>query len=311
MKIVYYPQRPTRRCGSSRLRVFDIQIWLLRHGVEALITSSPFPSDIIVLQKICNNYLMGLVRNAKKRGIVTVFEEEDRYLCPCVEEVDYVTVDTYARKEWLQKKIPKKLDISVLRTQLDYLSKPLPKRIHRQKKVLNILFFCFPANLKNIELCHNVLINLKKRKKKFTFTFLSGEKARPQYSFHKTLKAKWIPWKLETYSETLQKFDIALAPQIEPEKSDDKLNETIAHNLAVVGSANDASLRWAKETGNEEFICADEEEWLNALEKMWDAKVRNAQLKRTLPWVWKNHSIDAIGQKWLDFFTRILEEKKK
>ena len=165
--------------------------------------------------------------------------------------------------------------------------------------------FANPENLKNVIECQEALRELLREGKRFTFTYISGG----TYPYAPEFNARRIPWNLDTYSENLQKFDVALAPQVIKEKGPGKMIEAIGHNVAVVGSAIPATEEWAKETHNEEFICSTTEEWIVALEKMWDAEVRNAQLERTLPWIWSNRSIDVIGQKWLDFFKEIMVKR--
>lgn len=312
LKVVYYPNNQSINTGSSRQRVFLIQSWLLEHGVEAWISSAPFQADIMVIQKTCSSEILEIMREAKRLGIITIFDEDDLYWCECAKEADYITVDTEEKITWLQSQTNKKLKYKVVKDLLDYLKKPLPIRIHEEKETLEILMFANPENLGNFNECEEALLELKKRGKKFNFTYLSGSpENRPSYHFPEELNAKWIPWSLETYSENLQKFDLALAPQRIAQKGPGKMIEAIGHNLAVVGSAIPSVKEWAKETRNEEFICNTTEEWVSALEKMWDPKIRNAQLERTLSWIWKNRSIDIIGQAWLDFFTTIMKEKKE
>lgn len=312
MKITYYPHSQSILTGSSRQRVFLIQRWLLDHGIEARISSAPFDSDIIVIQKCCTQDLLNIIRRAKTSGIITVFDEDDLFWCSCALEADYITVDTPEKIEWLQRQTSKKLRCKVIKDLLDYLETPLPKRKHKEKETLNIVMFANPENLRNIEVCLPALLILKKVGRKFTFTYVSGNsEQKPAYQFPKELEAKWIPWDLNTYSETLQKFDLALAPQIIPQKGPSKLIEAIGHNLAVIGTAIPSVKEWARETKNEEFICMNTEEWLIALNRMWDHNVRNAQLERTLPWIWKNRSLDVVAKSWLDFFEEIIKEKQK
>lgn len=311
LKVVYYPNNQSINTGSSRQRVFLIQRWLLNHGVEAWISSAPFAADIIVIQKCCTEDLFKIIREAKERGIITVFDEDDLFWCRCANETDYITVDTPEKINWLQQNTGKKLRCKVILDLLDYLEKPLPERKHKEKETLELLMFANPENLVNIEQCKEALLELRKQGRKFHFTYLSGTVGnQPLYPFPKEFNAKWIPWNLDTYSENLQKYDLALAPQIIETKGPGKMIEAIGHNLAVVGSGGASVREWAKETGNEEFTPNTKNEWINALDKMWDPAVRNAQLQRTLPWIWKNRSIDVIGQAWLDFFIEILEKKK-
>ncbi len=309
MEIVFYPQRFERGCGSSRLRAFRIQEWLLKQGIDARIASAPFSADIIYFQKICSREHYSLTLQAQNKGIKTLFDIDDRYLCPCMTRVDWITPDTAARGEWLQQQFKIPLKLKTMWTVLDYIEKPLPSRVHKEKEILDIIFFAFPANLGNIKQCEEALEILRKKGRKFTFTYLSGDPSRqPNHPFFKSWKVRWIPWKYETYTETLRKFDLALCPQELYEKSADKLNEAITHNVAAIGSANGPGKIWAELSGNKEFVCTTTEEWVEALDKMWNADVRNAQLKRTIPWAWKYHSMDAIGKYYLKFFKEILGE---
>lgn len=300
--ITYYPRYPII-VASSRLRVYFIQRFLLERGIDAKIASSPFASDLVVFQKTFSSFHLKLNQELRRKGIKTIFDLDDPYPNQMLKLANLVTVDSEERKIWVESLVGEKRKIRVIEDPIDYIKKPLAKRIHVKKENLRIVFFGHPNNLKCIRVCKEALRKLRE-KRRFTLDYISGEERPREFE---GLEVRHVMWRYGTFSKILRTYDLAILPQIEKEKSSTKLNQAIAHNLPVVASPIPSYSKIGKATSTLDFLPKTNEEWLEALERMFNPEERNKYLDKTLDWVWRNYGVEKIGKDWLNLFEELLE----
>lgn len=305
MKICYYPAY-TIKSGSSRLRVFFIKEKLLEWGHDVWLQSAPFDADIVIIQKIQNRSLLNIGNKCKRKGIPVVFDYDDpanwRLM---IELAETVTSDSWGLIEFGKKLTKKKFDGRVIRNPVDYIKDPLPKREHKKKTNLEIVYFAFPPNLVAFKNCRPALERLKGEGFKFSFTYISG-KEMPQ--FFKGFQHKWLPWSYETFSRDLREFDLAVLPQAWNWKGPSKQVQSVAHNVPAVCEDIRPNRHLYKIAGLTEYLASTDEEWYRAIKKLFDPKERNKFQDKAFPAVWKTHSFDYIANKWLSLFKELTQK---
>lgn len=305
LRICYYP-RYDRKGGSSRCRAYMIQEKLLEWGHDAYLMSAPYAADIIVFQKTYETPYLKIARKAKEKGIRIIFDMDDDYQCKeMLELADIVVCDSQGLVDFCQNQTKKKLDGRVIRNPVDYIKKPLPRRIHENKGPVKIVYFAHPVNLKAFANCAPALKRLKKEGNEFTLTYIAGKR---KDELFKGFEVQWIKWSLETFSENLRQFDFSILPQAWNWKGPAKQTESVAHNVPAVCEdilPNRELYKWA---GLENYLASTDEEWYEAIKKLFNAKERNKFLDKVLPVVWKYRSLEYITKKWLNLFYEVLKK---
>jgi len=327
MKVYYFPSgiRNSFENASSRLRIYFLQDWLKQHDVQSSIQGehqffSPLDADIIIFQ--LRNFDLDIARKAHTKGIRIVYditdirplERED--LKARLHETDVVVTLNETIKNFVSYVDPDWKSYKTIRDCIDYIKNPLPFRAHQKKTDFEVVFSTNPASLINIRGCIHPLIQLR-QKNKFKFTCISGKQVNldPHYrgitEEMAWLNPQWIDWNFNTFAKNFKSGDMAVAPQSKIDKPETKLRESIALNVPIVSSKIPSHWKFAMDTHTTEFCCenSDIDGWYEALEKMCNPEVRNDFLIKTIPYVWKNYSIEAIGAKWLTLFKELLSKK--
>lgn len=304
LKICFYP-RYDMNGGSSRCRAYYIQQKLLEWGHDAFLMSAPYTADVIVFQKTYENPYCEIARKAKEKGIKIVFDMDDDYRCKeMLELADVVVCDSQGLVDFCQNQTTKKLNGRVIRNPVDYIKEPLPRRIHKKKKVLDIVYFAHPVNLKAFANCAPALKRLKEEGFKFNLYYIAGQR---KDEYFRGFNPKWIRWKLSTFSESLRKFDISVLPQAWNWKGPAKQTESVAHNVPAVCEKILPNEELYKLADLEKYLASTDEEWYRAIKKLFKTKERNHFLDKVLPVVWKYRSHEYITQQWLDLFYEVLK----
>lgn len=268
------------------------------------------------------NFDLNIARKAHAKGVRIIYDVTDirplskEDLKARLLETDVVvTLDetiqkfiSYIDADWKQYKI--------IRDCIDYIKQPLPSRLHEKKTDLEIVFSTNPASLHNIKGSINPLVQLR-QKNKFRFTCISGKQVNSDPKYKGVTKEiawldpQWVDWNFNTFVANFKVADMAIAPQSKVDKPETKVRESIALNVPIVSSKIPSHWKFATETHTTEFCCdnGDIDSWYKALEKMCNAEVRNDFLTKTLPYVWENYSIEAIGKQWLSLFGELTTKK--
>jgi len=298
MKICYYPAYSIES-GSSRQRVFYIADKLREWGHEVWFQSVPFLADIIVIQKTTSP--IDIARKAREKGIPVVFDYCDPG--PWNEMINLATVVTADSQGLLDMyNVGKKG--RVMLNPIDLLDNPLPKRIHKKKTDLDLVYFAFSANLGAFRNCRGALERLRKEGHKFSFTYISGNRNESPFI---GFEHSYLQWNYSSFSKDLQSFDIAVIPQEYEWKGPNKLVDACAHNVPAVCQKNPPNIGVYKEAGLLEYLASTDEEWYNSIKKLFDPEERNKFLDKVLPVIWKRHSKDARARNWENLFKELVK----
>ena len=306
MKVTFFVCSDDFMVGSIKSRVLLLQKYLNQNNIETEvyspnnITDYSTPTDIMIFLKTFTEPWLTIAKEGKKSGSKIILELE---YCTDVGEMfhlaDIIVVGGMGLYNFYKKKNPDKI-ISIPDS-VRYLEKPLPLRCHTKEDNLNIAYFVAPCNIKNILICYDAL---KLLKKKFKLHVITGRLSYCEDCF-KGLNWKWITWKENTFIQELQKCDFAILPQRQKWKCNPKLIDAITANIPAICS-NIPDYEWlAIELGIEEFLCKSTNDWIIAMEKMFNPVVRNEFLQKGLNRVWTNYNITSIGERWLKLFQEL------
>lgn len=308
MKIVYYPRYDIKG-GSSRCRAYYPQQMLLKWGHDAMMMSAPYTADVIVFQKTYAKGYCNIARKAKQKGIKIVFDLDDDYKsAEMIGLADVVVCDSWGLVKFAQNQVKKKIEGRVIRNPVDYIKKPLPRRIHKKTTNLELVYFANPANFKAFVNCRSAMERLRDEGYKFTLTLIGGNSLQHIYKYTNPFQGfavKHIPWGLDTFSQNLRKFDFSILPQAWDWKGPAKQTESVAHNVPAVCEDIPPNVELYKAAGLEEYLAGTQKQWYAAAKRLFDPKERNRFLDKVLPVTWKLRSHEAITQQWLDLFKEI------
>lgn len=301
LKICYYPAYSIES-GSSRQRVFYIAEKLKEWEHEVWFQSAPFLADIIVIQKTMTP--LNVAFEAKKRGIPVVFDYCDQgSWYDMIKLANIVTTDSQGLLDQYNVKSGR-----VIVNPIDLLKEPLPRRIHKKEKGLDLVYFAFSANLGAFKNCRGALERLRKEGYNFTFTYISGSRNENPFQ---GFDHNYLPWKYDTFSSDLQKYDIAIIPQEYDWKGPNKQTDACAHNLPAVCERTLPNKELYELAGVPEYLAKSEDEWYNGIKKLFDPKERNAFLDKVLPVVWGIRSLDYITKQWETLFEETIRNKNQ
>lgn len=309
MRICYYPRYGIDG-GSSRCRAYYIQRKLLEWGIDAYIASAPFSADIIVFQKTYEKHYCEIARKAKAKGIKIIFDLDDDYKSADMIALAHIVVcDSKGLVKFAQDQVTKKIDGRVIRNPVDYITKPLPRRVHTKKDNLELVYFANPANFKAFANCREAMEKLRKDGYNYELTLIGGKDLNHIKRYGDpfgTFRVKHIPWKLETFSKTLQTFDFSILPQAWDWKGPAKQSESTAHGVPAVCEKIEPNVDLYKSAKLMEYLAGTTDEWYEACRRLFDPAERNRFLDRILPVVWKKRSHDGITKEWLRLFEEVL-----
>lgn len=327
MKVYYFPSgmKNSFENASSRLRIYFLQDWLRQHDIQSSVQGerqffSPLNADIIVFQ--LRNFNLKLAKNARAKNIHVVYDITDirplsrRDLKIRLRETDVVVTLNEAIKDFVSHAEADWKHYKIIRDCIDYIKTPLPSRVHQKKTDLEIVFSTNPASLINIRACILPLMRLH-HKTKFKFTCISGKQVNLNSHYKGIteemawLTPQWVDWNFNTFVNNFKLGDMAIAPQSKIDKPETKIRESIALNIPIVSSKIPSHWKVATDTNTTEFCCenSDIDSWHKALEKLCNPEVRNDFLAKTVPYIWKNYSIEAIGSQWQRLFVELVNKK--
>ena len=323
MKVYYFPSGG-RLTPSSRARIYNLEDWLKSRGVQIGIHEEkppfhPLDADILVYQKVTKPY--GIAEKAKKKGIPIIFD------CSDVKEGKIKKIATIANIVTtssipLIENVRSRADIKdgiVIEDPVDYIKGPLPPRIHTKKDDFIIIFTCSRGEFNTINPAITPLIKLRETVN-FEFRYICGENSKwinkrrgGTIKRVNKLGGKHVCWNIDTFSNEYRNADIAIAPQTRMHKTATKVTLAVAHNLPVVSSWTPSHLKFARGTGTEEFCVRNDnsKQWYKMLKRLCNPDERNKFLKKTLPYLWRVHSVEGVGREWLKLFNSLVPEKKR
>jgi len=308
MKVTFFPFMPCCETGSSRVRAYWLSEHLVKQGIDAQAqyhgTYPPrnlenvLDSDIIVFQKNYSEPWIRLAEAAKEKGAKIVFDQVEKEETTRMHSLtDVLTTDSTALAEWYSSLNPD-IETRVIEDCVAYLKTPLPPRQHTKTDGLKVAYFVSPSMIDNIIVCHEALQKLGKRRS-YDLVVIAGRL--DPWRLGK-LKYEYWKWSYEGFTDLLLKCDLAILPQKWKWKGGNKMVQAVTHNLPTVSSDTPAYRSTAEATGTEEYLCTKPDEWLAALEAMFDPDVRNGFLSKTSSWIWENYGMDCIGQQWIKLF---------
>lgn len=317
MRITFLPFRPCCETGSSRVRVYFLQDYLIGQGIKANVLyfdeantylSHSFRnllenSDILVFQK--RYELIELAKKAKKRNVKIVLDMVDQYkgAREMLGLADVVTTDSFGLAEWYKKMVPS-MRTCVIPDSIAYLNSPLLPREHLKKEPIKIAYFGSPSNMDNIQVCREALLKL--RKTHFKLIIITGFIEKKDEQYFRGFDGGHATWSFKLFTDILQKCDFSILPQRFNWKGCNKLVQSITHNLPAISSDIPSYRYIAEQTGTEEFLCKTQKEWFIAMKKMFNPQVRNDFLAKTLNWTWNNYNMDVVGKRWKVLFEGLI-----
>lgn len=311
MKITFFPFQPCCETGSSRVRVYWLSRYLAEQGIESHANYHRAPpvdvdhildSDILVFQKTFSEPWIRLAEKAKEKGAKIVFDQVEKEETTRMHGLaDMLTTDSTKLKEWYHSLNPG-VETRVIEDCIAYLKSPLPPRRHTKNEDLKIAYFVSPSMMDNILVCHNALKKLEKRQN-YELIIIAGSLDRTLLG---RLKYEHWKWSVEGFTGLLRKCDLAILPQKWNWKGGNKMVQAVTHNLPTVSSDTPAYRSIAEATGTEEYLCTKPDEWLEALEAMFDPDVRNRFIDKTTGYVWDNYNLDSIGRRWIGLFEELM-----
>lgn len=310
MKVSFFPVMPCCETGSSRVRVYWLNDYLVKQGIDSHACyfnkggapSHIMNSDIFIFQKRYGPYWVRLAQAAKKDNIKIILDQVDIENVDKMHSIaDVLTTDSRPLADYYQKLEPG-VKAHVIEDSIAYLKSPLPPRKHTKREALKIVYFVSPSMMDNILVCHNALLKLR-AKHDYNLIVVSG--IPPKGPLGKLSYTHW-KWSVEAFTSLLEKCDLAILPQKWNWKGGNKMVQAVTHNLPTVSSNTPSYRHIAEATGTEEFLCGSTGEWMRALDAMFDPDTRNQFLYKTSKWVWDNYNMDCIGQQWIDLFEELL-----
>jgi hypothetical protein len=279
----------------------------IHKNVNDMLTNNSYSKNddnIFMFQKTIwdleTSILIELVKTNDGKVIFDLVDSyNERFFSSLIKNSNIVTTASLPMKEYLYD-MYKDIKVEMIDLYIDYLNFPLPKRNHEKKDDIKIVFFAGPGNLRDISMCLDALLKVQE-KYGLNFTYISGKNNDPLF---KKLNVTHHKWDLNNYSNDLQQFDIAIAPQSNNLKPRSKLIEAISHNLPVIGSNVHSYRDLANKTNTLEYICESQDEWYTAIVNMLDPNNRNEYLEKTQDWVWKYHGKEYLTQKWIKLFNK-------
>lgn len=287
---------------SENLAEQGIDAQATYHGAPPGNLENVLDSDILVFQKTYSEPWIRLAEAAKERGIKIVLDQVEKEETNRMHNLaDVLTTDSTALAEWYHSLNPD-VETRVIEDCVAYLKSPLPPRKHTESDGLMIAYFVSPSMMDNILVCHNALKKLESRRN-YKLIVIAGRLDNWRLG---QLKYEYWKWSVEAFTGLLRKCDFAILPQKCSWKGGNKMVQAVTHNLPTVASDTPAYRRIAKATGTEGFLCTKPDEWLAALETMFDPDERNCFLSKTSGYVWDNYNLGYISQQWIDLFEGLI-----
>ena len=312
MKVTFFPFMPCCETGSSRVRAYWMASHLTEQGVEAQTRfygeappnyiENVLDDDVIVFQKTYSEPWIRVAEGIRKKGIKIVLDQVEKEATTRMHGIaDVLTTDSTELAEWYHSLNPG-VETRVIEDCVAYLKTPLPPRRHTKSDGLKIAYFVSPSMMDNVLVCHNALKKLEKRRN-YELIVIAG---RLDPWCLGQLKYEYWKWSVDAFTGLLRKCDLAILPQKWTWKGGNKMVQAVTHNLPTVASDTPAYRRIAEATGTEEFLCKRPDEWLPALEALFDPVERNRFLAKTSGWVWDNYNIGRIARQWMDLFEELV-----
>lgn len=315
---IYYILPNSPNGGGSRIQGYNINNYLTNQGIDSKVLLAPtfafvdFPwsiEDIELLSKVIGSNIVvfhtmshpsniELAISLQKQGakIVLILCDylEPRQL-PMLDYCDWLVCPSqYLANLYL------KLSYQNVKCIEDPCPLLIPQEKWTQKKVTNENLKIFWTGVKQNYNSLATLISILSEPEFQNFKLIT-------VSNHQEATHQWTE---ETVKKITLQCDIACIPTIS-NKSARSLSKSANRALLCMGAglpiitgplpAYEAII----ENGKTGFIAKNEDEWREALRKLKSPELRSYIANEAYKQVKQNHTMDAYGKKWVDFFSQI------
>lgn len=314
---LFQPRRPLKvgwfllgdaNTGSSRIHGLNIHNYLLSRGIESVILqSSPrmvnrltlsreeqdqilqSGFDVLIFQKVRDEQAQAFAREARRRGIRTIFLHCDCIDTDMVTAVDDLVVISRNLRDYYQQRYG--VDSTIIADAIEV--DPAKEKEHSDKRTITLVWVGYSDNWASVQLIRDVVGRLDDNR--FRLKTISNH---PDAD---------VPWALDTVTEEILEGDVGVIPANLDAwgmgKSSNRLTMFMALGMPVVASPVPSYLDII-EQGINGYIAQAPEEWADALEALDSAESRRCIGSRARTDVYRRFSIEHIGQQWIDFLYR-------
>jgi hypothetical protein len=298
--------------ASSRIRVYTLQRALTSLGYEALLGHS-LDSDVCFVQKAVTLETLEVVRRAKARGCVILYDVDDlgrdlwwtashRCFYEMIDLADVVITDTAGHRDQLLCKYRVKR-VEIIPDAIDYYPSGPVRLPIRERNPLRLLWF---GNVENISIFEKYILDLTEIRD-LEVVVTTGAKAFSHYAA-KYPRITFVPWSRSSFLSTLQSCDLSCLTHdgsvLDRAKSNNKMISSITWGVPALVSRTPEYERTARDAGVETAVFSNERELQAAIERFRPRAARIAYLTRAQPDIWNRYAPCAIAAKFVEMTTR-------
>lgn len=287
MKIAGIPIRDMMS-ASCRIRFFRF-LRSLPEGYEWKVFDGKYDFDVLYVQKIAKDWVLDIVKKAKKKGIPVVFDRDDirkDWGGPnheaMIKTVDVVTTDTKARQKNFQEHTDK--PVVVIPDCIDYIDNP-KDRVVIEPGLSSVVTFGHKASVGKATEYMNTLPIMAKR-------YICSQKM-------PDIQGKFIPWELNTFIRKLRRFSLAVLVHDDTDignmKSNNRLIVCMSIGLPVITSDTVAYRETLKAVGYEWLVARDAETCRFAASQMLSTSLRQKISDAFINYAWYHYAPKISG----------------
>lgn len=311
--------------ASTRLRCYDVMQQLNKEGYTTEIYQVDQPYDVVIFQKCFSEEHLGLAKDLKEKGIVTVLDininiveeygevtaifsssqlasikRQRSDIHEFLKEIDHVLVSSFALVESYRKYHSSVFCIEEMVTSNFFKQ----EKKHQQSSAVTLLYSGYAVKAKELEGIREVLTQLHMQHK---IEVLCLSERVPEIDMGQ-VPVRFISYEQKRLPALLLEGDIKVAPRNLANKynighSFTKVAYPMAVGIPAVASPVPSYLN------REVLTCEGDESWYHTLSKLiLHEKLRGYYGKRGRAFVLNNFSAERIGKQYIDFIDLIAEK---
>lgn len=294
--------------ASSRIRAYTLQRSLSAMGHDARLFEAE-GADVLFIQKHATPETLRVVRAAKGRGALVVYDVDDvgrtlwYSVAPSVLHellglVDVITTDTDGHRALLLRDYGVQT-VRVLPDSIDYYpSGPVRPAVLPGDTPLRVLWFGNAANISLFARYAPVLATLP-----YVEVIVATNAASVGTLSRRFPRVAFVPWTRDGFIHLLQSCALTLLPHDGTEndraKSNNRMIASINWGVPAVASRTTEYERTALEAGIEGALFRDEAGLLLAIDHLRSSAARLRYLDAAQPFVWQRYSPEAVASEFL------------
>lgn len=344
-KVFFFPEHD-RLDPASRYGCYYLAGEIEKHGFDKIIVSSSIPygevknfflQKVLLIKQIIKYFfyllkankfnIIFIQRGLKCRGILekiifylffynkkvfnrkTVIFLDDLVFTQGIKKMMKIANGTITGSHYLEEKA-KEFSNNVFRISMFCNVKKAKIKIHNTKDEIVIGWIGTISNLKYLSILVEPLKYLGK-KYKIQLRIITDPKGLDELEKLKfeNIDLKLIPWEEKTEFDEIYKFDIGVMPlyntELEKAKCGVKLFQYMACGIPAVASAVGEN-NYIIDNGLNGFLCVDETDWINNLEKLiLDVELRKKIGQTSRQVALENYSLEVFAKKVAKFLNSL------